>query len=185
VRKDLLDSGKVKAVKDLKGMKVAGGAKGIVLDYMLAKVLESDGLTFDSVEVVYLGYPEIVKAFASRAVDAAILPEPWIVQAQKQNVAVPLVLNERIPSIATFQIGVIMYAGKFIKDRPKVARDFMQAYLKGVKYFNERGLKNDEVAAIVSKHTSVPLDTKRTRSTLGTRSMMASASNTSLSVGAP
>lgn len=159
VRKDLIESGKVKAVKDLKGMKVAGGAKGIVLDYMLAKVLESDGLAFDSVEVVYLGYPEIVKAFASRAVDAAILPEPWIVQAQKQNVAVPFVLNEQIPSIATFQIGVIMYAGKFIKERPKVARDFMQAYVKGVKYFNERGLKNDEVAAIVSKHTSVPPDT--------------------------
>src|SRR5262249_53958400 len=62
-------------------------------------------------------------------------------------------------SLATFQIGVVMYAGKFIKERPKVARDFMQAYLKGVKYYNERGLKNDEVAAIVSKHTSVPPDT--------------------------
>ena len=32
VRKDLLDSGKVKSVKDLKGMKIANGAKGIVLD---------------------------------------------------------------------------------------------------------------------------------------------------------
>ena len=159
VREDLIDSGKVKAVKDLKGMKVANGAKGIVLDYLLAKVLESDGLTFNSVEVVYLGYPEIVKAFASRAVDAAVLPEPWIVQAQKQNVAASLVLSEQIPSIATFQIGVIMYAGKFIKERPKVARDFMQAYVKGVAYFNDRGLKNDEVATIVSKHTSVPPDT--------------------------
>jgi NitT/TauT family transport system substrate-binding protein len=159
VRKDLLDSGKVKAVKDLKGMKIANGAKGIVLDYLLAKVLEHGGLTFDAVEVVYLAYPDIVKALASRAVDGAVLPEPWIVQAERQNVGVPLILSEQVPSIATFQIGVVMYGGKFIKERPKVARDFMQAYVKGIKYYNERGLRDPEVAAIVSKHTSVPPDT--------------------------
>ena len=159
VRKDLLDSGKVKSVKDLKGMKIANGAKGIVLDYLLAKVLESDGVAFDAVEVVYLAYPDIVKALASRAVDAAVLPEPWIVQAERQGVGAPFVLSEQVPSIATFQIGVIMYSGKFIKERPKVARDFMQAYVKGVKYYNERGLRDNEIATIVAKHTSVPADT--------------------------
>ena len=41
------------------------------------------------------------------------------------DVAVPFLLSEQVPSIATFQIGVIMYAGKFIKERPKVARDFI------------------------------------------------------------
>jgi NitT/TauT family transport system substrate-binding protein len=158
VRKDLLDSGKVKSVKDLKGMKIANGAKGIVLDYLLAKVLESDGVAFDAVEVVYLAYPDIVKALASRAVDAAVLPEPWIVQAERQGVGKSFILSEQVPSIATFQIGVIMYSGKFMKERPKVARDFMQAYVKGVKYYNERGLRDNEVATIVSKHTSVPPD---------------------------
>jgi NitT/TauT family transport system substrate-binding protein len=159
VRKDLLDSGKVKSVKDLKGMKIANGAKGIVLDYLLAKVLESEGVAFDAVDVVYLAYPDIVKALASRAVDAAVLPEPWIVQAERQNVGKSFILSEQVPSIATFQIGLIMYSGKFIKERPKVARDFMQAYVKGVKYYNERGLRDHEVATIVSKHTSVPVDT--------------------------
>ena len=159
VRKDLLDSGKVKSVKDLKGMKIANGAKGIVLDYLLAKVLESDGVALDAVEVVYLAYPDIVKALASRAVDAAVLPEPWIVQSERQNVGKSFVLSEQVPSIATFQIGLIMYSGKFIKERPKVARDFMQAYVKGVKYYNERGLRDNEIATIVAKHTSVPADT--------------------------
>ncbi len=158
VRKDLLDSGKVKSVKDLKGMKIANGAKGIVLDYLLAKVLESEGVAFDAVDVVYLAYPDIVKALASRAVDAAVLPEPWIVQSERQNVGKSFVLSEQVPSVATFQIGVIMYSGKFMKERPKVARDFMQAYVKGVKYYNERGLRDHEIATIVAKHTSVPAD---------------------------
>ena len=46
VRKDLVDSGKVKTLKDLKGLKIANGAKGINFDYFLAKMMESVGLTY-------------------------------------------------------------------------------------------------------------------------------------------
>jgi NitT/TauT family transport system substrate-binding protein len=77
VRKDLVDSGKVKSLRDLKGMKIASGAKGINLDFFLAKMLEHGGVPFDAVDVVYLAYPDAIKALASKAVDAAIVPEPW------------------------------------------------------------------------------------------------------------
>jgi NitT/TauT family transport system substrate-binding protein len=159
VRKDLVDSGRVKSVKDLKGLRVANGAKGIALDYLLAKMLEQGGLGFDAVEVVYLSYPDGIKALASKAVDAAIAPEPWGVQAEQQKVGVRLFLTEQTPAVATFQVGLIMYAGKFIKDRPKVARDFLQAYVQGIKYYTQRGLKDPEVAGILSKHTRVPIET--------------------------
>jgi len=158
VRKDLLDSGRVKTVKDLKGMKVASGAKGIVLDYFMAKMLEADGLTYDQVEMVYLGYPEAVKALATKAVDALIAPEPWGVRAEQQGVGVRKFLPDQFPAISTFQIAVIMYSGKFIKERPKVARDFLQAYAKGVRYYNELGPKSPEIGAIIAKHTQVPAD---------------------------
>ena len=159
VRKDLVDSGRVKSVKDLKGLRVANGAKGITLDYLLAKMLEQAGLGFDAVEVVYLSYPDGIKALASKAVDAAIAPEPWGVQAEQQKVGVRLFLTEQTPSVATFQVGLIMYAGKFIKERPKVARDFLQAYVQGIKYYTQHGLKDPEVAGILSKHTKVPVET--------------------------
>jgi NitT/TauT family transport system substrate-binding protein len=159
VRKDLVDSGRVKSVKDLKGLKVANGAKGITLDYLLAKMLEQVGLGFDAVEVVYLSYPDGIKALASKAVDAVIAPEPWGVQAEQQKVGVRLFLTEQTPAVATFQVGVIMYAGKFIKERPKVARDFLQAYVQGIKYYTQLGLKDPEVAGILSKHTKVPVET--------------------------
>jgi len=159
VRKDLLDSGRVKAVKDLKGMKIASGAKGIVLDYFLAKMLEHDGLTFDQVEMVYLAYPDAVKALGTKAVDALIAPEPWGVRAEQQKLGVRTFLPDQFPAISTFQIAVIMYSGKFIKERPKVARDFLQAYAKGVRYYTEQGAaKNPEMAAILAKHTQVPAE---------------------------
>jgi NitT/TauT family transport system substrate-binding protein len=159
VRKDLVDTGKVKRVRDLKGMKIANGAKGIILDYFLARMLEHDGLAYDAVEVVNLAYPDAIKALASKAVDAVIAPEPWGVRAEEQKVGQRLFLPEQVPDIATFQVAVVMYGGKFIKERPKVARDFLQAYVKGVKYYRERGPKNDEIATIVSRHTSVPPET--------------------------
>ena len=156
VRKDLVDSGKVKSLKDLKGMKIASGAKGINLDYLLAKMLEHGGVPFDAVDVVYLAYPDAIKALASKAVDAAIAPEPWGVRAEEEKVGVRLFLTEQVPAVSTFQIAVIMYSGKFIKERPKVARDFLHAYVQGVKYYNARGLKDPEIGAILSKHTKVP-----------------------------
>lgn len=159
VRKDLLDAGRVKSVKDLKGMKVAIGAKGINLNYFLAKILEHEGLDADSVEMVYLAYPDAIKALAGKAVDAVFGPEPWGVRAEQQKIGARTFLTEQVPAISTFQVAVIMYSGKFIKERPRVARDFLHAYAKGVKYFTERGLKDKEVAAMISKHTSVPPDT--------------------------
>lgn len=159
VRKDLVDSGRVRSIKDLKGMKIATGAKGINGDYLAAKMLEHDGVPFGAVEMVYLPYPDAIKAFANRAVDAAIAPEPWGVQAEQLKVGVRLFLTEQVPALATFQVAVVMYGTKFIKERRPVAREFMRAYLQGVRYYNERGLRDLEIATIISKYTGVPVRT--------------------------
>jgi NitT/TauT family transport system substrate-binding protein len=159
VRKDLVDSGRVKTLKDLKGMKIANGAKGINLDYFLARMMAHAGLDYDAVDVVYMSYPDGVKALASKAVDAAFAPEPWGAQAEHQKIGVRHFLTEQVPSIATFQVAVVMYGGKFIKERPKVARAFLQAYVRGVKVYNDKGLKDPEVAGFLSKHLKLPVET--------------------------
>ena len=86
VRKDLVDSGKVKTLRDLKGLKVANGAKGINFDFFLAKMMEHVGLTYGDLDVVYMSYPDGIKALASKAVDAAFAPEPWGAQAEKEKI---------------------------------------------------------------------------------------------------
>ena len=88
-----------------------------------------------------------------------IAPEPWGQRAEEQKVGVRMFLSEQVPDISTIQVAVVMYSGKFIKERPKVARDFLAAYVKGVRYYLERGPKNDEIARIVSSHTGVPAET--------------------------
>ena len=63
VRKDLVESGQVKSVRDLKGRKVAVFAKGITQDYMLGKMAEEVGLTIKDFDITYLGAPNQLAAF--------------------------------------------------------------------------------------------------------------------------
>jgi NitT/TauT family transport system substrate-binding protein len=65
-----------------------------------------------------------------------------------------------VPALASFQVAAIMYSGKFIKERPKVARAFMQSYVQGLKLYNTRGgLKDPEIAGILSRHLKLPVET--------------------------
>lgn len=161
VRKDHVDSGRVKTVKDLKGLKVAGSAKGIVLDYFMAKFLEHAGLSFDVVDMTYMSFPDGIKALQAKAIDAMIGPEPWGVRAEQLGVGVRKFLSEDVPSISTFQVGVVISSGKFLRERRKVAKDFLAGYLRGIAYYNEKGLKDPEVAGLIAKHVGVPADTVR------------------------
>lgn len=159
VRKDLVESGQVKSARDLKGRTVSTGAKGIAMDYFLAKMMEDVGSSYDALSVTYLAYPDGVKALASKAVDAFWGPEPWGARAEQLGVGVRFVQPETIKTIASFQAGLFIYSDKFARERFKVARDFLAAYVKGARYYNDRGPKDPEVVAIVSKHTKVPAET--------------------------
>jgi NitT/TauT family transport system substrate-binding protein len=102
-----------------------------------------------------------VKALATKAIDAMIGPEPWGARSEEQKVGTRMFLTEQAPSIATYQNAVIMFSGKFIKERPKVARAFIQAYVQGLKYYAPRGLKDTEISTVVANHLKLPAETIR------------------------
>jgi ABC-type nitrate/sulfonate/bicarbonate transport system substrate-binding protein len=92
-----------------------------------------------------------VKALGSKAVDAFWGPEPWGARAEALGVGVRFVQPETIKAIATFQAGLFIYSDKFTREHPKIAREFLAACLKGARYYNEKGLKDPEVLAIVAQ----------------------------------
>lgn len=57
VRSQLIDSGAVMTVADLKGRKVAINGKGVVIEYALMKALKTGGLTANDVDVQILPFP--------------------------------------------------------------------------------------------------------------------------------
>ena len=131
------------------------------LGSFLAKIMEDAGLGYEALNVTYMPYPDGVRALASKAIDGFWAPEPWGARAEAQGVGVRFLRPEQVKSIATFQVGVIIFGGKFMQERPKVARDFLAAYVKGARYFHEKGQQDPEIVAILAKHLKVPPETVR------------------------
>src|SRR5215472_5095692 len=69
VRSDLLDSGKVKSLKDFKGLKVAISAKGNSEDALINYALRQNGLSIKDIVPVYLGFPNQIAAYANKGID--------------------------------------------------------------------------------------------------------------------
>ena len=135
VRKELVDSGKFKTLKDLKGLRVAEPGKGGSTGSTVNEALKSAGLRYDDAVHVYnMGFPEMVTALKNGAIDAAISPEPFNTFAREQGIAV------RFPSDAFYPrqtIAVVLYGNEFMAKRADVAHRFMVAYLKGVRFYND------------------------------------------------
>ena len=80
VRTDLIDGGKVKSLKDFKGLKVAMSANGNSENAFMNYALTQNGLTYNDIDPVFLGFPEHIPAFANKAIDASLTVEPTVIE---------------------------------------------------------------------------------------------------------
>lgn len=156
VRKDLVDSGQVKSFRDLKAKKIAILAKGNIQHYLVGKMAEEAGLTINDVELVFMDAPSQVTALETKAIDASYAVEPWAARFAERGVAVPFRTPDRVKGLGPVQVGVIIFSGKFVKERRSVAQRWLSAYLKAAELFHQKGTKDPEVAAILEKYTKVP-----------------------------
>jgi NitT/TauT family transport system substrate-binding protein len=134
VRKALVDSGKVKTYKDLKGLRIAQAGEGSAIGSILNEAAKQGGFKYNEINHVYMGYPQHVAAFGNAAIDAAVTSEPAASQAVASGVAVRFSDDKLYPN---HQAGVLLYGGDFIKKRPAVAKKFMVAYMKAVRVYND------------------------------------------------
>ena len=159
VRKDLVDSGQVKSVRDLKAKKVSFFAKGITHDYIMGKMAEEVGLSIKDFDITYLAAPNQLTAFETKAIDAAITTEPWGARFEERKVAVRFRMPDQVKGLGPVQVGIVIYAGRFAAERHAVAQRWMNAYRKGVQYYNAKGGQDPEVLAILEKYTKAPAQT--------------------------
>jgi NitT/TauT family transport system substrate-binding protein len=158
VRKELVDSGKFKTLKDLKGLRVAEPGKGASTGSTLNQAIEHAGLHYDDVTHVYnMGFPEMVQAMQNGAIDAAPVPEPFNTFGREQGIGVRFSADEFYPRQT---IAVVLYGPEFIAKRREVAERYMQAYLKGVRFYNGAikdghfaGPNAEELIALLVKET--------------------------------
>jgi NitT/TauT family transport system substrate-binding protein len=160
VRKDLVDSGRYKTLKDLKGMKIAGSAPGSASTSTLNIALKKAGLKTSDVERLYLEFPQHVVALQNKAVDAALTTEPSATKAVQSGAAVRIMGDDEI--FPNHQLAVVLYSGSFIKTNPDAARRFMRAYVRAIRDYNDAlqdgklaGPNADEIIAILTQYTNI------------------------------
>ncbi|HLG69295.1 MAG TPA: ABC transporter substrate-binding protein [Chloroflexota bacterium] len=132
VRQDLVDSGRYKEPKDFKGMN--WGATSTNSLYT-EKALAKGGLKTSDVNIITLGYPDMLVAFANKKLDAGQLVQPFGSQAEKKGLAkTVLIAGELLPGTPTT---MLMFGPSFVKDQPEVAKRYMIGFIRA-----ERDLYN-------------------------------------------
>ncbi len=158
VRKDLADSGRYKSLADLKGMTVATGSPGSGSESSLNEALKKAGLKFTEVNVVYMGFPEMLAAFKNKGIEAAVTNEPTVTRAISEGFAVRAAKETIYPGQQT---AVLLYADGFIQKR-EIAQKFMNAYIRALRDYNTAlkdgrlaGRGSDEIITILTESTSI------------------------------
>lgn len=134
VRSDLVRSGRFKRLHDLKGMTIALNGLGSVTESTLNELLQSAGLRSRDVRVYLLGFEFDIDAFASKLIDAALLPEPAATQAVHQGVAVRIMGNDKF--YPNQEIAVAAFSLNF-SARGDVPVHFMRAYLRAARLYSD------------------------------------------------
>jgi NitT/TauT family transport system substrate-binding protein len=160
VRKDLVESGRFKTLKDLKGMKIAVGTFGSANSSAVNEALKRGGLTWADATMVELVFPQHLPAYANKAIDASMTNEPTSSEAVKQGLAVRVAGNDEI--YPDQQTAVVLYSELFMRERPQVAHKFMRAYIKAVREYNDAlkdgklaGPNAEEVISILTEYTFI------------------------------
>jgi len=159
VRKDLADSGRYKSLADLKGMTIAAAAQGAGSESAVNEAVKKGGLKFSDVNVVYMGFPEMLAAFRNKGIDAGVTNEPTVTRTIEQGFAVRASPHAIYPGQQT---AVMLFADEFINKRRAVAQKFMNAYIRALRDYNDAlkggriaGQGADEIIAILTKYTRV------------------------------
>jgi NitT/TauT family transport system substrate-binding protein len=160
VRRDLVDSGRFKSFKDLKGMTIGVGTLGSANSSAVNEALKRGGLTWRDANMVALTFPQHLAAYANKAIDASMTNEPTASEAVKEGLAVRIAGNDEI--YPDQQTAVVLYSEIFARQRPRLALKFMRAYIKAIREYNDAlkdgriaGPNADEVISILTEYTFI------------------------------
>jgi NitT/TauT family transport system substrate-binding protein len=159
LRRELVDSGKVKSYADFKGLRAAIPTIGSVGEQsVINEAMKLGGLTYADCEKVYIGIADQIVAFKNGAIDVSVISEPLASISIKEGTTTRFAPVGKV--YPDQQAAVVYYGAPFITKRPEVARRFMKAYIKGVRYYNDavvdaelKGALGDEIIGYITRYS--------------------------------
>lgn len=153
VRKDLA-GGAIRTLADLKGRRVAVNTVGSSSHYALAAALSRGGLRLEDIDLQRMPIPAMIAGLTSKALDAIMIPEPWISQVEERGLGVLFAASGDL--IPNEEIAFLIYGPDLLVRDRGMGRRFMVAYLEGLRQY-VRGPIPRNVATIAAA-TQVPAD---------------------------
>lgn len=158
VRKDLIDSGEISEIADLKGKTIAVNVERGLVEFIIASILARGNLTLEDVNLITMPFPEMNVAFANKAIDAAVVPQPLAEAAVKAGNAVILIQVSDVFDRPT--IGFWFFGKRLLEaNNQEIGIRFIKAYLRAARELMGENGYSDENVEILSKYTNVPTTT--------------------------
>jgi NitT/TauT family transport system substrate-binding protein len=160
VRKEFPAGTEAEQVAALKGKPLAISSRAASVAMVVRNYLAGFGLGLGDVRIVEMAYPSMVPALGSGAVDAAVVLEPFLSEALRLGVARPLndlaAASGGTAEEASTSVPLV-YSETFARDRAR-AQSFMDAYLRGVRLYNDafaRGVGKEAIIAILAARANL------------------------------
>lgn len=159
LRRELVDSGKVKSYADFRGLRAAIPTIGSVGEQsVINEAMKLGGLTYADCEKVYIGIADQIVAFKNGAIDVSVISEPLASISIREGTTTRFApVGQVYPDQ---QAAVVYYGAPFATKRPEVARRFMKAYIKGVRYYNDaivdaqlKGTLGEEIIGYMTRYS--------------------------------
>lgn len=133
------DSG-ISSISELAGKKVAI-SENTIIEYVLDRLLEENGMTADSVEKVAIpAMPTRLEMLNSGEIDAALMPSPFCDTA----VANGGTSIEEVESDSDYYISVTAFLNDAIENKPEAIKAYYEGYNQAVDYINETAVSEYE-----------------------------------------
>lgn len=138
-------AGQIKSVQDLKGRTI-DTVPTSWLEYYLAKLLESGGLSISDVETTDIPASAEMEAFSSGAMQFTMNSEPFITRYLKAGHQQVLALPQDL--LSDSEVGIMYFGPNLLGKNADVGNRFMAGYLKAVRQYNQGPTdRNVELAA--------------------------------------
>jgi NitT/TauT family transport system substrate-binding protein len=131
IRPDLAET--IKKPGDLKGKIIASNGPGSVTTYEVAKILSKDGVGIKDVDIKILSFVNMGVALTNKAVDAALVIQPWATQYVEKGIAKVFADPDDYADPKPLTIAVNMVNTDWAAKNKELMRRYYLAYSRGVR----------------------------------------------------
>ncbi|MBP2321226.1 NitT/TauT family transport system substrate-binding protein [Kibdelosporangium banguiense] len=144
----------IKTPADLAGKKIATNTKNSITDLLAKSALETAGVNINDkakpIEWVEFPFTDMGAKLAAKQIDAAVMLEPYVTQAERTHGATPILDTSQGPT-KDFPISGYTGMAKFVQENPKTTEAFRRALKKA----SETAANRTEVEDAATKFAKI------------------------------